>query len=447
MKNSARHVKGTAALLVATSLIALGATTGCTEVYPSYSYAPAYEQPYAVPYGPAPYTPQSVAPVASAPAAAGQLSSQQIDQLTAPIALYPDPILAQLLPAATFPDDITNASRYLFAYPNATEDAINAQPWDASVKAIAHYPNVLKQLAGNIEWTQALGAAFVRQPQDVMDSIQHLRALAREAGSLESTPQQEVLADAGGIEILPANPQIVYVPTYDPTVVYYEPAPLYFSPCLTGFWLCNSFDWRHHHLNHHDWNRRNWNARDWNATNHHWNGGHSAHVASAPWVRDPHRPAPGFPQRVPGAPGSGVHFAGSGSRVTVPNRSLAPLLRSPTHVSPTVHSPFTARNIGPAVGNRPPIAPREPVQVIRPGPGRAPSFVPSVRAPAGAPRAGFGSMSPMMRWAPTPMPGARAMESAGPSARAMMEPRSGGTFAPGRGSDGGSDGGSRSPHR
>ena len=121
-----------------------------------------------------------------------------------PIALYPDPLIAQILPAATQPSEIAVVDRYLSI--GGDPNVIDQQLWDPSVKALARYPTVLKWMDDNLAWTTALGQAFLAQQQDVMDSIQRLRAQAQALGNLQSTPQENVIADNGDIEILPANP-------------------------------------------------------------------------------------------------------------------------------------------------------------------------------------------------------------------------------------------------
>ena len=179
------------------------------------------------------------------------LSYQQLDQLLGPIALYPDPLIAQILPASTLPTQVVLADRYVAG--GGDPNQIDQQPWDASVQALARYPNVLKWMDDNLNWTTELGLAFLNQQQDVMDSIQRLRASAQNLGSLQSTPQQQVVADNGTIEILPADPQVIYVPVYQPDVVYYQSG--FGGSFITfgigfpiGGWLNGDFDWHNHHL-------------------------------------------------------------------------------------------------------------------------------------------------------------------------------------------------------
>jgi hypothetical protein len=156
------------------------------------------------------------------------LSASQIDALVAPIALYPDALVAQVLAASTYPDEVVEADQWLKNNQNlqgqALAEAVNQQPWDPSVQALTQFPSVLDQLANNLSWTSALGSAFYNQQADVMASVQRLRAQAQAAGNLKSTPQMTVVQEnPQTIVIQPASPQVVYVPTYNPTVVYGTP--------------------------------------------------------------------------------------------------------------------------------------------------------------------------------------------------------------------------------
>jgi len=166
---------------------------------------------------------------ASAPTAAeAPLRQEELEQLLAPIALYPDALLAQVLMASTYPLEIVQAARWLKANPKVTgkalEDAMLKQRWDPSVKSLTAMPQVLEMMDAKIDWTQKLGDAFLAQQSQVMETVQALRAKASAAGNLKSTPEQQVsTVQEGGktvVVIEPANPQVVYVPTYDPTVVY-----------------------------------------------------------------------------------------------------------------------------------------------------------------------------------------------------------------------------------
>lgn len=188
---------------------------------------------------------------------------QELDNLLAPIALYPDPLLAQMLPASTYPAEIAEAADWLRR--GGSISGIDWQNWDESVKAIAHYPNVLKMMADNMDWTADLGDAFLNQPENVANSIQRLRWQARRAGNLESTSQHTVIVMENYIEIIPAQPQYMYVPQYDPSLVYVQswvPGRLPFMTfglgLAIGGWLTLDFDWGHRHVIYHGWNRPGW---------------------------------------------------------------------------------------------------------------------------------------------------------------------------------------------
>jgi len=169
---------------------------------------------------------QGAAPAHST--AEAPLRQEELEQLLAPIALYPDALLAQVLMASTYPLEIVQAARWLKANPKVTgkalEDAMQKQRWDPSVKSLTAMPQVLEMMDTKIDWTQKLGDAFLAQQAQVMKTVQALRAKASAAGNLKSTPEQQVsTVQEGGqsvIVIEPANPQVVYVPTYDPAVIY-----------------------------------------------------------------------------------------------------------------------------------------------------------------------------------------------------------------------------------
>lgn len=193
------------------------------------------------------------------------LAPDEMDDLLAPIALYPDPLIAQILPAATFVDQVDEAARYVREYGRAAR--IDDQPWDVSVKAIAHYPDVLFMMEQKYDWTVALGQAYIEQPQDVMDAIQRLREEAEEAGNLYSTPQQQVVVEPEAISIVPASPEYIYVPVYDPNVVYYEsyspayPFITFSTGLIIGAWLSRDCDWHRHRIYYHGWRGGGWVGR------------------------------------------------------------------------------------------------------------------------------------------------------------------------------------------
>jgi Protein of unknown function (DUF3300) len=156
------------------------------------------------------------------------LTPEELDGLVAPIALYPDALVAQILGAATFPDQVTDADGWLSQNSKLNGEslmkAVDQQSWDPAVKALTQFPSVLDNLAKNLVWTSALGEASALQQQDVMAAVQRMRAKAYAAGNLKSGAQIKVIQESPQtIIIQPANPQVVYVPTYNPTVVYGTP--------------------------------------------------------------------------------------------------------------------------------------------------------------------------------------------------------------------------------
>ena len=169
-------------------------------------------------------------PAVSAPPAAEtkSFSQAEIDQLVAPIALYPDALLAQVLMASTYPIEVVYADRWVVANPGlkgtALEDALQSQTWDPAVKSLTVFPQVLQMMSQKLDWTQKLGDAFLAQQQDVMATVQALRAKARAEGMLMDSREQKVVVvtenNATVIKIESTDPEVVYVPTYDPSIVY-----------------------------------------------------------------------------------------------------------------------------------------------------------------------------------------------------------------------------------
>ena len=163
---------------------------------------------------------------------------EELDQMLAPIALYPDSLLTQILMASTYPLEVVEADRWAKKNKDVKGDALTkaleAQPWDPSVKSMVNFPQVLAMMSEKLDWTQKLGDAFLAQQKDVMDTTQKLRKKAHEEGNLKTTKEQVVKVEKEVIIIEPANPQVVYVPTYSTTVVYgtwpypaYPPYPYY----------------------------------------------------------------------------------------------------------------------------------------------------------------------------------------------------------------------------
>ena len=174
--------------------------------------------------------------------AAPKIPNDQLDSLVAPIALYPDPLLSQTLVASTYPLELIQLQQWLSRNSNLKDkkltEAVSKQPWDPSVQAMAALPEVVKRLADDIQWTTDLGNAFLAQQSDVMDAVQRMRKKAQGAGALKSNEQMnvetEVVESKTVIVVEQANPQVVYVPSYNPTVVYGAPIypypPIYYPP-------------------------------------------------------------------------------------------------------------------------------------------------------------------------------------------------------------------------
>lgn len=154
-------------------------------------------------------------------------SAEELQQLVAPIALYPDALVSQILAGSTYPTEIVEADRWVQEHPNLKgkdlADEIDKQPWDLSIKALAQFPSVLANMDKNLPWTSTLGETYVNQPQDVMNAVQAMRARAKAAGNLKSNEQAHVKTQGQTIIIEPAEPDVVYVPTYDPWIVYGAP--------------------------------------------------------------------------------------------------------------------------------------------------------------------------------------------------------------------------------
>ncbi len=175
-----------------------------------------------------------------------KLDNAQLDQLMAPVALYPDSLLSQILMGATYPDDVAAAAKWSAAHTSESGDkavkAVEGESWDPSVKSLVAFPSVMDMMGRQPDWVKSVGDAFLAQPDAVMDSVQRLRAQAQKAGNLKSTPQQKVSSsttnDKTVVVIEPADPQVVYVPSYNPTVVYgtwaYPSYPPYYYPPPPG---------------------------------------------------------------------------------------------------------------------------------------------------------------------------------------------------------------------
>src|SRR5208337_4326336 len=226
-------------ILAAAVLISTSPTfTGCSRGEDQPATAPSAQPSVAA----------TAAAAAPAPAAAavpgpppGAATAQELQELVSPIALYPDVLVAQILAASTYPDQIVEADRWLKQNPSLTGDQlaaqVNPQPWDPSVKSLIQFPAVLQTMNDSLAWTSALGEAYYNQPADVMNAIQVMRNRAIAAGTLKSTEQQKVEvqpappAAEGGAQpsvqqtviVQPAQPNTVYVPQYNPTTAYGAP--------------------------------------------------------------------------------------------------------------------------------------------------------------------------------------------------------------------------------
>jgi len=206
---------------------------------------------------------------------AGYYTPQELERIVSPIALYPDPLLGQILTAATFSPDIPDAARWAdehhYVPPSRlpSEIAADRLPWEPSVQALLAFPDVLNMMASSMPWTEELGDAFLANPDAVMDAVQHQRTLAYKYGYLRSTPQV-VVRSGPFIEIVPVDPWYVYVPYYDPAVVFYGPKPgVYvrypYGVRLTavyapwGWGGATRFGWSEHvlYVNNAAW-KRNW---------------------------------------------------------------------------------------------------------------------------------------------------------------------------------------------
>ena len=199
-----------------------------------------YGQPQSYPTQPYPdsnqqYPQQDYAPQQSS---VQPLNTEQLEQLVAPVALYPDTLVAQILAAATYPAQVVDSDHWRQSIGYASPDQIvagaNAQNWDPSLKALTAFPQVLAEMDQNLRWTISLGNAYYNQPQDVLDVIQIMRQRAQAAGNLQSSPQESVSYDQGFIQVAPANPQVVYLPAYDPWSVYGQPVQPYRGFSLVG---------------------------------------------------------------------------------------------------------------------------------------------------------------------------------------------------------------------
>lgn len=186
---------------------------------------------------------------------------EELDQMLAPIALYPDSLLSQIFMASTYPLEVVQAERWVEQNKNLKGDAqakaLEVQPWDPSVKSLINFPQVLFMMNDKLDWTQKLGDAFLSQQKDVLATVQKLRAKAEKEGNLKSNKEQTVKVEKEYIIIEPANPQVIYVPTYNPVVVYgtwwypayppyyYYPPPMYSFAAGVAVGVAWGYAWGH----------------------------------------------------------------------------------------------------------------------------------------------------------------------------------------------------------
>jgi hypothetical protein len=223
---------------------------------------------------------------------------EELQQLLAPIALYPDQLLAQVLMASTYPLQVVQAARWqkdnAKLSGEALDKALDGKEWDASVKSIVPFPQVLKMMSDELEWTQKLGDAFLAQQADVMKEVQYLRAQAQKAGTLKTNEQQKVTTEQNIVVIQPANPQTIYVPVYDPAVIYgawwYPSYPPYYYPPPPGsafvagvFWGAAIAGAGHYW----GWGDCNWHGGDINIDIDRYNNISKNKISSKEWRHNP----------------------------------------------------------------------------------------------------------------------------------------------------------------
>jgi hypothetical protein len=224
---------------------------------------------------PAGFADQTDQPTDQSPTPVVKQTAEQLQQLVAPVALYPDELVAEVLAAATYPTQVVEADRWLQEHKNLhgkqLADEVDKQPWDSGVKALTEFPSVLANMDKNLSWTSSLGDAYMNQQQDVMDAVQVMRQRAETAGNLKSNSQQNVEKQEKTIIIESADPEVVYVPTYDPWVVYgaplvawpgwfWYPGPYVPGPGIGfgagfGVGFYGGFGWGWHHWRF-DWGHR-----------------------------------------------------------------------------------------------------------------------------------------------------------------------------------------------
>ena len=353
---------------------------------------------------------------------------EELDQILAPIALYPDSLLAQILMASTYPIEVVQADRWVKANrnlpPDALNDVLDRQNWDPSVKALVPFPNILSMMSERIDWTQSVGDAFLAQEADVMDSIQRLRARAYAAGNLHSNQQLAVSRQGSIIVIEPVNPQVVYVPVYNPTVVYgswwypaYPPVVIYPYPpgaviaagiIAFGVGIAVASAWNH------GWGRWDWGHRNVyvnvNRTvniNRTTTVIHTREIQTTTWRHSPeHRRGVAYRD-----PGTREKFSPANRQAVDNRRDFRGYTQTaPARPGATVSRPDTRTSSGTV--SRPPTQTRPESAVSRPGPDRKTS--PAVTRPAPETKAAPSVTRPAPATTPTPGTVARPSTQARP---------------------------------
>lgn len=342
-------------------------------------------------------------------------SQDELDQLLAPVALYPDELLMQVLIAATYPLEVVEAARFVQQNPGLSGDALDQavadRNWDPSVQSLTAFPQVLAMMSDKLEWMQRLGDAFLVDQQQVMDTVQALRRRAEAAGNLQSNPQQSVITQGDEVIIEPTQPDVVYVPVYNPVVVYgpwwapayppwfWYPPPIYGYPVgiafTTGIWFGSGWRFTHHHWGwaHPDWRGHHVNVNVSN--NRFWNRPGRPPPAGGTWQHQPgHRRGVAYPNVAtqshyrnvdPGAVRARQDFRGHDLARPAPNAARErPNFSRPSpsysvpRASPNVTQP--APNVGrpaPNVSREAPIR-REQPRALPPSTSARPSFDPGL---------------------------------------------------------------------
>ncbi len=363
----------------------------------------------------------------AAPVTATVRSTAQLEQLVAPVALYPDALLAIMFPAATAPTDIVLAARQLREQPN-DRSQVEHRGWDESVKSLTAYPEVLGWMDENLDWTKQLGEAFATQPAEVMQAVQRLRTQARANGVLTDTPQQTVIAEADVVRIVPAQPNVIYVPYYEPDILLLPPSSWNARPYIgfslgvaVGSWLAFDCDWRRHTIWVGD-RHRPWTEHDWRRP---------LVVAPVAVVNGPARPYAPRPWR----PTPRVTYSSRPAAIEV----IRPLPLGPNGGHPgNANAAFSAgqRNYAPAPATAPAVSAAQGTTStsrgvptgIRPLPGNNAPFLPSARV-ATPPASNQRDVSP------SPTPNSTTDQTALPATR-IRNPR---TERSDRGERGGSN--------